>query len=186
MSTAKWNRKLHRWGAVLIALPLVVVVVTGVILQFKKQSDWIQPPSQTGTRGELTIAFDRILEVARSVPGAGVSGWDDIDRLDVRPSKGMVKVRCKNRLEIQIDTHTGEVLQVATRRSDLIESIHDGSFFFEGAKFWIFFPAALVLAGLWGTGIYLFVIPYLKRRKKARRGIVRPAALSSDVEKEIS
>jgi hypothetical protein len=173
MKAANWNRKLHRWGAVVIALPLIIVVATGLLLQLKKQSDWIQPPSQTGTKGGLTIGFDRILEIARSVPQAGVSGWDDIDRLDVRPGKGMVKVRCKNRLEIQIDTHTGEILQVSVRRSDLIESIHDGSFFFKGAKLWIFLPSALILAGLWGTGLYLFLLPYLARRRRRIRRMSR-------------
>jgi uncharacterized iron-regulated membrane protein len=173
MKAANWNRKLHRWGAVVIALPLIIVVASGLLLQLKKQSDWIQPPSITGTRGELTVGFDRILEIARSVPEAGISGWGDVDRLDVRPGRGMVKVRCKNRVEIQIDTHTGEILQVSVRRSDLIESIHDGSFFFEGAKLWIFLPSALILAGLWGTGIYLFLLPYLARRRRRVRRMSR-------------
>ena len=170
MKTAKWNRKLHRWGAILVAIPLIVVIGTGILLQFKKQSGWIQPPTQKGTGGELTVSFDRILEVARTVPDAEVNTWDDIDRLDVRPGKGVVKVRCKNRREIQIDTATGEVLQVSVRRSDLIESIHDGSFFYEDAKLWIFFPAALVLTGMWGTGLYLFIRPYIAKRNKTRRG----------------
>jgi uncharacterized iron-regulated membrane protein len=179
MKTAKWNRKLHRWGAVVVALPLIVILVTGVILQLKKSSGWIQPPSQTGLAGELTIGFDRILEVARSVPEAEVETWDDIDRLDVRPSKGMVKVRCRNRREIQIDTATGEILQVALRRSDLIESIHDGSFFHEGARLWVFLPAALVLTGLWFTGLYLFVRPYLVRRRNRAQRTSMTAAVSS-------
>ncbi len=186
MKAANWNRKLHRWGAVIIALPLIIVVSSGLLLQFKKQSDWIQPPSRKGTAGELTIGFDRILDITRSVPEAGVTGWDDIDRLDVRPGKGMVKVRCKNRREVQIDTHTGEVLQVSVRRSDLIESIHDGSFFFEGAKLWIFFPAALILTGLWGTGIYLFFLPSIARRRRKNRRISNPPQMSFSAKKEIS
>jgi hypothetical protein len=166
MKAAKWNRKLHRWGAVVVAVPLVIVVVTGVMLQLKKKSDWIQPPLQRGSSEEPTIGFDRILDVARTVPEAEVQTWEDIDRLDVRPVKGVVKVRCKNRWEIQIDTNTGEVLQVAVRRSDLIESIHDGSFLHDGAKWWVFLPSALILAGLWGTGLYLFLRPYITRRKR--------------------
>ena len=166
MKAAKWNRKLHRWGAVLLALPLIVIVITGILLQFKKQSDWVQPATQKGSSQELTIGFDRILDIARAVPEAEVETWDDIDRLDVRPAKGMVKVRCKNRQEIQIDTKTGEVLQVNVRRSDLIESIHDGTFFYAGAKLWIFLPAALILTGLWGTGLYLFIRPYIARRRR--------------------
>jgi len=86
----------------------------------------------------------------------------------VRPDRGVLKVRAKNRWEIQIDAHSGEVLQVAYRRSDLLETIHDGSFFLAGAKLWIFLPTALVLIGLWGTGLYLFAVPHLVKRERNR------------------
>ena len=168
MNAARWNRKLHRWGAIVIALPLAVVIGTGILLQLKKESGRIQPPTQTGSGQTPEIPFDAILAAARSAPDAGVEDWDDVDRLDVRPSKGIVKLRATNGVEVQIDTQTGAVLQVAKRRSDLIESIHDGSFFHDRVKLWIFLPAAFVLAGLWGTGIYLFFLPALKRRASRR------------------
>ena len=94
--------------------------------------------------------------------------WDDIDRLDVRPGKGMLKVRCNSGIEVQIDTETGDVLQVARRRSDLIESIHDGSWFHDAAKLWLFLPAAAVLFALWISGVYLWLLPHLVRRRKRR------------------
>ncbi len=81
----------------------------------------------------------------------------------------MVKLRCKNRYELQIDTKTGEILQVAFRRSDLIESIHDGSFFHEEFKLWVFLPAGIVLAMLVITGVHLFLLPHLARRKRERK-----------------
>jgi hypothetical protein len=80
----------------------------------------------------------------------------------------MLKVRAKNRWEIQIDTSSGEILQVALRRSDVIEGLHDGSFFSENAKLWIFLPAALILVFLWLTGLYLFLFPYTLKRKKRK------------------
>ncbi|MGB1814936.1 MAG: hypothetical protein ACPHJ3_06230, partial [Rubripirellula sp.] len=107
-----------------------------------------------------------VLEIAKSAPQAEIRSWDDIDRLDVRPDKGMLKVRARNRWEVQVDTATGEILQVAFRRSDLIESLHDGSFFSNGVKLGIFLPTAVVLVVLWGTGVYLFFLPKLARRKK--------------------
>jgi uncharacterized iron-regulated membrane protein len=170
MTFAKFNRVLHRWGSIVAALPLLVIIGSGIVLQLKKESAWIQPPTAKGSSQELSIGFERILDVAKSVPEAEVSDWADIGRLDVRPAKGMVKVRCANRVEVQVDTKTGEVLQVAARRSDLIESIHDGSFFHDGAKLWVFLPAAAILALLWATGIYLFLLPYLVRRRRHREG----------------
>ena len=179
MSAARWNRKLHRWGAILVALPVLVVIGTGILLQLKKESAWIQPRTQAGSGGPPTLSFDRILGAAAAVPEACVTSWADVDRLDVRPSKGVVKVRARSGWEVQVDTTTGDVLHVAVRRSDLIESIHDGSFFHEKAKLWVFLPAALILAGLWGTGIYLFVLPHLKRRAGRYRKARLAAAAAS-------
>jgi uncharacterized iron-regulated membrane protein len=173
MKLSKLNRYVHRWGAILIALPVAVIIATGVILQLKKESAWIQPATKVGSSAKLLVSFDEILVATQSVPEAEVESWDNIERVDVRPGKGMLKVRCKNRWEVQLDSKTGEVLQVAYRRSDLIESIHDGSFFHDRVKLWLFLPTALVLGGLWLTGIYLFQLPYYarwkKRRKKAHR-----------------
>lgn len=171
MRLAMMNRKLHRWGALIASLPLLLIVVTGILLQFKKEADWIQPPTQTGTGHEPSLSFDSILEIAKGVPGSGIAAWDDIDRLDVRPGDGVVKVRSKNSLEIQIDAATGEVLLQQVRRSDLIEDLHDGSFFHRCAKHWIFFPIALILIGLWLTGVYIFFLPYVSRKRRNNGGI---------------
>ncbi len=160
------NRKVHYWGAIICALPVLIVIVSGLVLQLKKDVAWVQPPSAKGQGDEPTLSFAQILEATSKVPEAGVSSWNDIDRLDVRPGKGIVKVRCENRWEIQLDAETAEVLQVAFRRSDLIESIHDGSFFHEKAKLWIFLPSAVVLLVLWVTGIWLFVVPLISKRKR--------------------
>lgn len=172
MKFSKLNRDVHRWGSIVIAIPLLVIVVTGGILQLKKDVAWIQPSTRSGSTTALSISFDQILEATKQVPESEVASWEDIDRLDVRPSKGMLKVRCKNRWEIQLDTETAELLQVAYRRSDLIEGIHDGSFFHDLAKLWLFLPVAVVLVMLWVTGIYLFFLPYYakwnRRRKNAR------------------
>lgn len=166
MSAAKWNRKVHRWGAVIAALPLLVILASGVVLQLKTESAWIQPPTQQGTGTELLLPWDQVLEVTKGVPEARVESWADIDRLDVRPSKGMLKVRCKNRWEVQIDTSSGKVLSSTLRRSDWIESIHDGSWFHDSFKLWVFLPTGLILCGLWVTGVYLWLLPHLVRRRR--------------------
>lgn len=170
MSLPKTTRKLHRWGAILSLLPAFVIIASGIVLQLKKDVDWIQPPTRRGSTVEPSIPFDRVLEIARGVPEAEVESWDDVDRLDVRPSKGMLKVRAKNRWEVQIDTATGDVLQVSYRRSDLIESIHDGSFFHDAAKLWVWLPAGVLLFVLWLTGLYLWLLPHrVRRRRKVNR-----------------
>ncbi len=163
------NRVLHRWASVIVAAPLILVIITGILLQLKKESDWIQPPTQRGSSSVPSLSFERILEIVRTVPEAGVQSWEDIDRLDVRPSRGMLKVRVGNRWELQLDTKTGKILQVAYRRSDLIESLHDGTFFHDRANLWVFLHSAVVLLGLWMTGLFLFILPYQTKWRRRRR-----------------
>ncbi|PCH82976.1 MAG: hypothetical protein COB89_03915 [Piscirickettsiaceae bacterium] len=166
----KFNRKTHYWGAIICAIPLLIVIGTGVLLLLKKDFEWIQPSTIRGS-GEIPhISFEQILNAAKTVGEAGIKDWSDIDRLDVRPSKGIVKVRAKNQWEIQIDHQTLKVLQVAYRRSDFIESIHDGTFFHDAAKLWLFLPCAVILFALWVTGLYMFLTTHFaKRRSKKKR-----------------
>ena len=163
------NRKLHRWGAIATALPFLLVIVTGLLLQLKKQLAWVQPPEQRTANTVPSLSMEQILRAAQSVPEAAVTDWRDIERLDVRPAKGIVKVIANNRWEVQVDLGTGAVLQAAYRRSDLIEQLHDGSWFADAAKLWVFLPSGVVVLGLWTTGLYLFVLPFLARAQKRRR-----------------
>jgi hypothetical protein len=87
----------------------------------------------------------------------------------------MLKVTAQNGWEVQVDTQTREVLQVAYRRSDTIEAIHDGSWFHPEAKLWVFLPAGAILGILWLTGMYLFLLPYIARARNRRRQ-ARPSA----------
>ncbi|MFT5882732.1 MAG: putative iron-regulated membrane protein [Crocinitomicaceae bacterium] len=165
----KWNRlnrKTHYWGAIICSVPVLIVIITGILLLLKKEAAWIQPPTIKAEGGAPSLSFQQILEASKQVPEAQISSWDDIDRLDVRPSKGIIKVRADNSYEIQLDHDSGEVLQVAYRRNELIESLHDGSWFHDHAKLWIFLPSAVVLLVLWLSGIYLFVTPLLSKRKR--------------------
>jgi uncharacterized iron-regulated membrane protein len=163
------NRRLHRWGAIAVALPFLIIITSGLLLQLKKQLDFVQPPEQKGTEiGVATaLTLPEILARVQTVPEAGIRTWADIDRVDFRPSKNMLKVVSMTRWEVQLDLATANILQVAYRRSDLIESIHDGSWFHPIAKLGVFLPAGAIVLGLWITGVYLWLLPYWTKRRLA-------------------
>ena len=166
----KWIRKVHYWGAFVVFLPVFIIISTGILLQLKKDIDWIQPPTANGEfENDPTISFDEILATAIKVKGPNIQSWDDVDRLDVRLGKGIVKVRSNNRWELQIDSHSGELLQVAYRRSDLIEQLHDGSWFHDKIKLWIFLPTGIILFILWCTGLYMVILPYIIKWKREKK-----------------
>ncbi len=168
MKPNKQIRKIHYWISPFIFIPILIILSTGILLQLKKQSDWIQPPIQQGVSNIPSIEFEEMLEAAKSVLEAEINSWEDIDRIDVRPDKGISKIRSNNQWEIQIDNQTKEILSVEYRRSDVIESIHDGSFFTDYVKFGWFLPAAILLIFMSISGIYMFLLPLFMKRKKAK------------------
>jgi uncharacterized iron-regulated membrane protein len=162
------NRKIHYWASAVFAVPLLVMVLSGLLLQAKKQSAWVQPPEQRGTGRAPAISFEQLLDRIKQVPDMDVKSWDDVNRIDMRPGRGVAKAWLQNGYEVQVDLGTGTVLQVAYRRSDLIESIHDGSFFGgDWTKLGLFLPTGLTLLLLWCGGIWMFWVPFWAKRKRA-------------------
>ena len=141
------------------------MVSSGIMLQLKKQSNWIQPNVEVTSSSKPTM-LQSYLDAVSTVKEANISSWDDIERIDIRPDKGIAKIKSKNNWEIQIDIETTEIYAKNYRRSDIIESIHDGSFFSEVVKYGWFLPSGILLLTLSLTGIYMFFIPILKRRKR--------------------
>lgn len=170
-----WNRRLHRWGAVFVALPFLLVICSGLLLQVKKQVPWVQPTEHRVRGAVPSLALPDVLARVQAIPEANIRSWDDVDRIDVRPSKGILKVIGTSRHEVQMDLATGAVLQVAYRRSDLIEQLHDGSFFHDRVKLFVFLPVGIVVLSLWVTGIYLWLLPIRARRTAAAKRAAAPA-----------
>jgi hypothetical protein len=166
------NRKIHYWVSPFIAIPVLVILGSGLLLQLKKHWSWVQPVEQRGTGSAPVIDLEGILASVRKTSELNVAGWDDINRIDVRPGRGVAKVWLKTGYEAQVDLGTGRVLQTAYRRSDLIESIHDGSFFAgDWSKLGLFLPSGVALLLLWATGLWMFWVPFSARlRKKPAKG----------------
>ncbi len=164
------NRKIHYWISFAFALPLLVILLSGLTLQLKKHWSWVQPVEQRGSAGVPAIGFDRLLAAAiEGVPGT--QGWGDVHRIDVRPSRGLAKITLRNQQEVQVDLGTGAVLQVAYRRSDWLESLHDGSFFAgDWTRLGVFLPTGLALLWLLVSGLWMWWVPFgAARRREARK-----------------
>jgi uncharacterized iron-regulated membrane protein len=174
------NRKIHYWMSAAIALPLFVIACTGTILQLKKHSAWVQPPETRGSTDQPTVELSQILESLKRHPTLEVKDWSHVKRIDVRPDKGVAKAWLHTDYEAQVDLGTAEILQIAYRRSDWIESIHDGSIFGDFVKLFVFFPAAIALVLMWIGGMWMFVVPFLNKRrvrhvKQAAKSELRPS-----------
>ena len=99
---------------------------------------------------------------------------------DYRPGQNVFKVQSvHNHSEIQVDAITGEVLRTDVRRSDLLEDIHDGSFFGDWAHDWVWPIVPIALMFLVFSGLWLFIEPLVRRKKRRRR---REAARAAETQ----
>src|SRR5690606_1333075 len=96
----------------------------------------------------------------------GVSN-QHIDRLDVRPKKGLVKVLFQpDDWDVQLELSNGKVLSIAQRNADWIEKLHDGSIISEGFKLFSmnFLRFGLLILSL--TGLLLWYGPKLVKQSR--------------------
>jgi uncharacterized iron-regulated membrane protein len=160
-------RLAHKWAAIAVCVPLLIVIATGIFLQVRKPVDWIQPNSERGSATfQPRLTQDQILEAVRGVPRMEVNGWNDLLLTDYRPRKGIIKVRTPGQLETQVDAATGAVLKTGQRWNDIVMKIHDGSAF--GGRLWLFLPAGIGALFLSLSGIYLGFIASARRWRRHR------------------
>ena len=171
MNPKRLFRQVHYWLSLAVLVPVIIMLGAGTLLMLKKEIDWIQPSTERGVvEAQLPEAsFQQMLAAAQQHPEAGIAQWSDIDRIDLRVDRGIAKLRANSGWEVQVDTKTAEVLHVAYRRSDVIEAIHDGSFFSDAVKYYVFLPSGILLIIMWATGVYLFLLPQLAKAKKRRQ-----------------
>ncbi len=129
----RFLRKLHRQIAILLFVFFLIMSITGLLLGWKKNSfGIILPPSSKGISTDLKtwLPFDSLHTIAVKALRDSVSPAlsAELERIDARPQKGMVKFVFEDDYwEIQVDGTTGNVLQITKRKSDIIENIHDGT-----------------------------------------------------------
>lgn len=129
------SRRIHRTTGAILFVFFFVVAVTGLLLGWKKHSGGtILSKSYAGKSTDqkdwlpVHVLHEKAVAAARANISPDLSA--EIERIDIRPDKGMVKfVFADGYWGVQLDCTTGELLHVEKRRSDFIENIHDGSFF---------------------------------------------------------
>lgn len=165
-------RKFHRYTGLVLALFLGISAITGVLLSLKKDIDLIQPPTQKGISKDLST-WKPIEELAALASTAFYEAYPDqvgneIDRLDVRPSKGIAKVLYEQgNWEVQIDGTSGAIKSIEKRYSDWIESLHDGSIISDGFKLVSMNTLGIGVLFLMGSGLWLWYGP--KKVRELRR-----------------
>ena len=179
----------HLWLGVILTIALTVISVTGVLLNHKRglglMPDVPHEPERPFTEALplarlAAIAIDTLTR-AQGASGASGATTDDgealdparaVDRMDVRPRNGFVKVRMRDAssTEVTVDLASGRVLHVGPRGDVFLEKLHSGEIF--GGLRWVLLSdaAAIGLVITLVTGYWLWLAPKLPHRRTPRGG----------------
>lgn len=170
-------RTWHRLTGAVLFVFFAIVGITGLVLGWKKDSQgYILPQTQKGSSPDLAtwLPLDSLQQLAKKALKKEYPSYSTaVARLDVRPSKGMLKVLFEeHHVGVQLDGATGATLSIAKRHSDWIENLHDGSIVdsWLGTKgyFKLFYTTVMSLALLLFTitGFWLWYGPKHLRKKR--------------------
>ena len=174
-------RKVHRLTGAFLFVFFFFVSISGLLLGWKKHTGGvILPKTQKGTSTDMKtwLPLDTLNTLAQKALISEVSDevGHELDRIDVRQSKGILKFTFKDNFwEVQLDGATGDVLSVAIRRSDFFENVHDGTvldtiFGTSNGELKLIYSTTMGLALLTFTitGFWLWYGPKRMRKSKKR------------------
>lgn len=156
----------HLWLGVVFTIVLTAISITGVLLNHKRGLG-LMPDVAHRPYGAFATALplSRLAGIAlAAVPPGDSLDVAFVDRMDVRPRDGFVKVRLRDAAstEVTVDLTTGRILHVGPRGDVFLEKLHSGEIF--GSRGVLLSDAgAIALAITLITGIWLWLVPKLRR-----------------------
>ncbi len=154
---------IHLWLGVLTTVVVLVLGVTGIALNHKRGLG-LMPEVDHEPSGafEAALPLATLAEAAKRAvdPAVAEAG---VDRMDVRPDDGLVKVRFDDdaTTEVTVDLVTAEILEVGRRGDVFFEKLHSGEIF--GDR-WVLLSdiAAIALIILILSGYWLWLYPRVR------------------------
>lgn len=155
----------HLWVGVLFTVVLLVISVTGILLNHKRGLGLMPEVEHapTGTFG-TSLSLGELGARALKEVGDARTPEEGIDRMDVRPRDGLVKVRMRDpsSTEVTLNLADGRVLHVGARGDVFLEKLHSGEIF--GSRGVLLSDAgAVALTLLLITGYWLWLRPRWRR-----------------------
>ena len=164
----------HLWLGVIGTVALLSISVTGILLNHKRALKLMPDvPHEPSAPFAASLSLERLAQAAlEAAPPHARGSWRSgdpvdlalVDRMDVRPRDGFVKVRLRDKasMEMTVDLVSARVLHTGRRGDVFLEKLHSGEAFgSKGILLSDLAAVALVLTLI--TGYWLWLVPKLGR-----------------------
>ncbi len=155
----------HLWVGVVFTVVLLAISITGILLNHKRGLGLMPEVEHAPTAAFASaLSLGELGTRALAEVGDSRSVEEGIDRMDVRPRDGLVKVRLRDpgSTEVTLNLADGRVLHVGERGDVFLEKLHSGEIF--GSQGVLLSDAgAVALTVLLVTGYWLWLRPRWRR-----------------------
>ena len=117
-------RKLHRNVGIIFIGFFLLISISGFLLGLKDELG-LKPETKSTNSINLSswISIQSLDSIARTFASGELKIDPEIDRIDIRPDKGIAKILFKNNFqELQLDLESGEILSVEKRADNFISA----------------------------------------------------------------
>ena len=156
---ARWMFHGHLWLGVVTTTIVLVLAISGILLNHKRPLG-LMPDVEHAPTGSFEDAAPLARLVAAATAAAPEAGAAGVDRMDVRPRDGLVKVRFRDDAvtEVTLDLTNASVLHIGERNDVFLEKLHSGEIFGDN---WVLLSdlGAVALIVLIVSGYWLWLFP---------------------------
>jgi len=143
----------HKRISIMISMPLLLIILTGILLQFRNVFSIIQPPTVSAKKMPADIELLSLIQIQNIATN---KDKNFIDQIIYRPSKNSYAVRFTSGREIQLHAQTGEILSDQMRYTGWLIDLHQGSFAGNFSQYVLFPLTAMGLLFVLTSGVLLF------------------------------
>lgn len=156
---ARWMFHGHLWLGIITTGTVLILGISGILLNHKRPLG-LMPDVAHEPSGDFAAALPLATLVDAASAAAPRAAPAGVDRMDVRPRDGIVKVRFRDDVvtEVTLDVNDGSVLHVGERNDVFLEKLHSGEIFGDN---WILLSdlGAVALIILVVSGYWLWLFP---------------------------
>ncbi|EAQ96539.2 putative iron-regulated membrane protein [Congregibacter litoralis KT71] len=155
----------HLWIGVTVSFLVVMISVTGMMLNHKRTFGFM--PETAFKQAEAfaaSLPLPTLAQLAEAAVAPEVAATG-IDRMDVRPDKGIIKVRFNDAKisEVTLALNDGTLLLAGLRNDSFLEKLHSGDVFGKRG-FLLSDVAGGALVLLFLSGFWVWLYPHTKVR----------------------
>jgi uncharacterized iron-regulated membrane protein len=159
-------RNLHKVIGLFSFIPLMIICLSGIVLGFRTQVNWLSPHKPKIAKSELPrkwISSEEVLERYRQNKWGNSHTNAQIKTILYNLDEGLISIRTNDDFEYNLHGESGSLLNFGRKRSLFFNRIHQELFLGSIGKKFVALPSAFMLLFLLLSGAFLGI--NLKRKK---------------------